>query len=330
MIYAQRTSNSPALSRLHVNIGLGNVNRNPNLLKWAQSEKLNTRYLGPHSTEKSYLYPLLFNPGSAWVYGVGLDWAGILISRVTAQSLEDYFREAIFEKAGMRDTTFYPTEEVKRRLMRMTTQESREAPIKACSDNFSGLGSLSRTSDPDNVGVMSGGAGLFSTAKDYLAFLRGILASQSGTDSKALLSPSSFEELFKDAFRPETDDEHFLSTLKSHELHDPALFTRQGASGKDRKIVQSVGLAVNLVDSANGRKAGSGCWDGAARTMYWIDPKTGLAVSRAPLCEVAVRAKNEERNDPDVVPLLCDSAGNLHDQCPLSRTERILQALSTF
>jgi methyl acetate hydrolase len=266
--------------------GLGSVNRSPDLLKWAQSENLNTRYLGPHTTEKSYLYPLLFNPGSAWVYGVGLDWAGILISRVTGKSLEDHFREAIFEKAGMRDTTFYPTEEVKRRLMRMTTQESREAPIKACSENFSGLGSLNRTSDPDKVGVMSGGAGLFSTAKDYLAFLRGILASQSDTDSKALLSPSSFEELFKDAFRPETDDEHFLFTLKSHELHDPALSTREGASGKDRKIVQSVGLAVNLVDSANGRKAGSGCWDGAARTMYWMDPKTGLAVSRAPLCEV--------------------------------------------
>lgn len=33
-------------------------------------------------------YPLVFEPGSSWTYGSGIDWTGLLIERVTGMCNE--------------------------------------------------------------------------------------------------------------------------------------------------------------------------------------------------------------------------------------------------
>src|SRR5262249_13920907 len=50
--------------------------------------------------------PLLLDPGSRGEYGISTDWLGKLVERVAGQSLEDYFRQHIFEPLGMKDTFF--------------------------------------------------------------------------------------------------------------------------------------------------------------------------------------------------------------------------------
>jgi methyl acetate hydrolase len=50
--------------------------------------------------------PLAFDPGSRWEYGIGIDWLGRLVERVSGQTLEAYFREHIFQPLGMKDTFF--------------------------------------------------------------------------------------------------------------------------------------------------------------------------------------------------------------------------------
>lgn len=236
-------------------------------------------FLQEGATEECYLFPLTFNPGTAWAYGVGLDWAGILISRVTGKTIEEQYKQAIFDKAGMTSTSFYPTEDIKRRLVRMTQQDPKpKSPITNLPDSFLSLGPLVRESDPTKISnVLSGGGGLFGTAKDYLAFLRGILASQSGDDPNGLLSARSFRELFTDSLAPDADPENFFASTKSQTYHDPALF--EHTAEESRRLGHSVGLVINKKDSCWGRRAGSGCWDGAAKTQYWLDPKTGVAVN---------------------------------------------------
>jgi methyl acetate hydrolase len=50
--------------------------------------------------------PLLFDPGSGWEYGIGLDLVGKVIEEVTGEDLESYFRRYILDPLGMRDTGF--------------------------------------------------------------------------------------------------------------------------------------------------------------------------------------------------------------------------------
>ena len=61
--------------------------------------------------------PLLFDPGTGWEYGIGIDLAGKVVETVTGQSLEAYFRQHIFEPLGMRDTSFLLSDDMARRLV---------------------------------------------------------------------------------------------------------------------------------------------------------------------------------------------------------------------
>src|SRR5262249_29539200 len=59
--------------------------------------------------------PMVFDPGTRWEYGINIDWLGRLVEKVSGQSLEDYFRQRVFEPLGMRDTFFnVPPDKVSR------------------------------------------------------------------------------------------------------------------------------------------------------------------------------------------------------------------------
>ncbi len=50
--------------------------------------------------------PLLHQPGEKWLYNSGSDILGVLIARVSGQTLEAFLRERIFAPLGMKDTGF--------------------------------------------------------------------------------------------------------------------------------------------------------------------------------------------------------------------------------
>ena len=59
--------------------------------------------------------PLMAQPGERWMYHVSCDVLGVLIARVTGQSLGAFMRQRIFEPLGMRDTAFHvPAEKIER------------------------------------------------------------------------------------------------------------------------------------------------------------------------------------------------------------------------
>src|SRR6185436_8862668 len=45
--------------------------------------------------------PLMFEPGTRWQYGQGVDWAGRLVESVTGMTLEDYFQAKILRPLDM-------------------------------------------------------------------------------------------------------------------------------------------------------------------------------------------------------------------------------------
>ncbi len=50
--------------------------------------------------------PLMHQPGEKWMYNTGSDVLGVLIARASAQPLEVFFRERLFEPLGMKDSGF--------------------------------------------------------------------------------------------------------------------------------------------------------------------------------------------------------------------------------
>ena len=51
---------------------------------------------GVGSGSKMLNAPLAFQPGTAWEYGIGIDWLGVLIEKISGERLETYFQEYIF------------------------------------------------------------------------------------------------------------------------------------------------------------------------------------------------------------------------------------------
>lgn len=103
----------------------------------------------------------MFQPGTAFQYGVSIDWVGVVIERVTNISLEEYFHKFIFEPLEVTDITFFPTDEMKSRLDYMHRRKGDESLI--VSDHLLRSSLTSR----DKLGFCLGGCGCFGTLKDY-------------------------------------------------------------------------------------------------------------------------------------------------------------------
>lgn len=50
--------------------------------------------------------PLLYQPGTVWDYGFGLDVLGLIVEQLTEQSLGSYLKQNVWQPLGMADTGF--------------------------------------------------------------------------------------------------------------------------------------------------------------------------------------------------------------------------------
>lgn len=122
--------------------------------------------------------------------------------------------------------------------------------------------------------LLLGGAGLFGNQRDYLTILRAILQSDPSSphlSSSPLISAQSFKELFTGCINTEAGRNGICAQVSRPAYLDPP--------ASPQNVDHSVGFLLNLEDLTKRRKAGSGCWSGAAKTQFWIDPKSGIAVS---------------------------------------------------
>ena len=253
--------------------GLSYTFNSPLIERWTREHKVPSM-LSPNAPLSAYLYPLSFEPGTHFRYSIGIDWAGFLVTRMTGLSLEEYFQEHIFKPCGIKHMSFHPPADYEERRMGLLVR-----PVPDGDLLYTGQQPLPRTFVTTEIGPhYSGGGGLFGTARDYLRLLRAILASADPNATNPLISAASFKTLFTDAFPDEHREvirEELVVMAKRQNIHDPALLE----SGKGENIGHSPGLFLNFVESKYGRSAMSGFWDGAAKTMYWLDPAKGIAVS---------------------------------------------------
>ena len=196
--------------------------------------------------------PLMFEPGTRWQYGQGVDWAGRLVEAVSGATLENYFQEKIFRPLGMQDTSYIlPAAKFDRMVSRYhrdeggdLTQDERKMPTPPTAFN--------------------GGGGLYSTAGDYVRFMQMILNQGMGTNKARILQPKTVESMLANQIGELT-----AGKMKSFRPNTSADVDIQ--PGHTEKW--GLGFLINTTAYAGGRSTGSLAWAGVYNTFFWIDPK---------------------------------------------------------
>jgi CubicO group peptidase (beta-lactamase class C family) len=134
--------------------------------------------------------PLMCQPGERWLSHTGADVLGVLIARASGHRFEDFLRERVFEPLGMKDTAFFvPATDIGR----LATSYSTDPATGALQLFDVPVGQWSTP-----PAFPSGGAGLVSTAGDFLAFAEMLLRG-----GAPLVSRPSVETMTTDQLTPE-------------------------------------------------------------------------------------------------------------------------------
>ena len=202
--------------------------------------------------DKLATMPLLYQPGTRWVYSCSVDIQGYLVEKLSGESLPEFMRKHIFEPLGMSDTAFYVPPDKRNRFAALYQWDPQKGGL--VSGSIPGLG-VSYAKQPT---MPSGGGGLVSTASDYTRFAQ-MLLNGGELDGVRILSPQTVKLMTANHLPPalmgSAAGMRFWGVIRFGfgYGYDMAVFTHPG-----------------LADSPVGR--GTFLWDGAAGTWFWCDP----------------------------------------------------------
>ncbi|MCV6585421.1 MAG: beta-lactamase family protein [Marinibacterium sp.] len=197
-------------------------------------------------------YPLTSDPGTRWGYGPGIDWLGQVVEAVDGRRIDVFCQDEILGPLGMTDTAFEP-DRLDARLA--------DASIRGEDGTF-GPFEIAPPPRPDFYGM---GQALYSTAPDYMRFLRMVL-NRGTLDGTRILSEDAVTQMLADQmqgkrFRTMTS----IAPPLTADVVMPADTTHSFAF-------------VRFESDQDGKRgAGSQSWAGVCNTHFWIDPARDLA-----------------------------------------------------
>ena len=201
--------------------------------------------------------PLNFDPGERWEYGINIDIVGRMVEMASGLDLETYMQRYICGPLGMIDTSFIERPEWNSRLPAVHARladgklEPIELPPGPAADRE----------------FFAGGGGLFSTASDYLRFLRALM-NRGELDGNRILAAETVALMFQNHMGDL--DVQPLPTMIPRLSNRVDLFPG---------MVKKWGLRflINTEAGPAGRSAGSLAWAGLNNTYYWLDPVKKIA-----------------------------------------------------
>lgn len=200
----------------------------------------------PEFLESLARLPLYRDPGTEWNYGYGMDVAGLIIEKVTKQTLGQYLTAMLFRPLQMNDTGFELSAEQRRRLAKPFAVDpiTRKPQIMPLESPF-----------------QCGGGCAFSTASDYLRFGQ-MLLNKGHLDNTRILGRKTVEYMTADHLGPEVD----VTALRNNSMLNGYGF--------------GLGVAVRRGQGVAGIMGSTGdyLWGGAYGTYFWVDPKEDLVV----------------------------------------------------
>ncbi|CAG8000356.1 unnamed protein product [Penicillium olsonii] len=214
--------------------------------------------------------PLVNQPGTKFQYGVGVDWAGVLVERVSGMDLEQYFHTFILQPLGIERISFYPTAEMKSALAYMHRRE-KDGSL-GVTDHLYRRPLLPSKSEKSRFCM--GGAGCFGTPIEYCRIIATLLNDGVSPSTGArLLKSEMVKEMFTDQIPtlPRYCNE-YTPTGK------PEVANSTPLTPCPDDLTEGWGLSFSLShsQSATGRAAGSGSWEGVANLFWFADRENGI------------------------------------------------------
>jgi CubicO group peptidase (beta-lactamase class C family) len=194
--------------------------------------------------------PLAFHPGDQWSYGISVDVQALLVERISGKPFDQYVRENILDPLGMTTTRYVPQDMKKFAAMY----------------NRSDDGKLTRIPD-ENANAFNGkewplkpgGYGLTSTLDDYMRFAR-MLVNEGKLDNTTILKAET------------------VALMSTNQLAD-SVTERMWLPSKGQ-VGFGIDFAVRVQAPASEKEnygvVGEFFWDGAASTLFWVDPVNEL------------------------------------------------------
>jgi CubicO group peptidase (beta-lactamase class C family) len=198
---------------------------------------------------RSYaMTPLLTEPGTAYRYSnAGINTAARVLEVVSGMSYETFMQQRLFDPLGMKDTTFWPTEEQARRVAKSYRPNEAKDGLKETP--------VSQLIYPLHDRVrrfpMPAG-GLFSTASDTAKFCQMMLG-RGEFGGKRLLSEAAWAELTKRQTPESMKDSYGLGFSVSREG-----FGHGGAHATNMEIRPAQGIVLVWMIQQTGGFPGKG------------------------------------------------------------------------
>lgn len=196
--------------------------------------------------------PLVNHPGEKWHYSLSIDVLGRLVEVWSGENFGEFLEERLFEPLKMVDAGFHVKDEDLDRFS---------------ANYFKSPGSDLALIDPPETSLYRkvsplqfGGAGMVSTARDYLRF------------AQMLVNGGELEGVR--ILKPETVNMMTSNQLDLGELGAAPLGGFIGGKGLSFGLTGSV-IIDNEALGGNG-STGEFSWGGAASTDFWIDPQEKL------------------------------------------------------
>lgn len=188
--------------------------------------------------------PLVAQPATVWEYSHSTDVLGVMLERITGQSLDELLKERILAPLGMRETGFWVEPEHHHRIAEAFAVD----PV---------TGADVKLNQPRRrPNFLGGGGGMMSTLHDYQRFAQ-MLLNGGELDGVRLVSRKTLQYMASD---------HLVDL--PHARTGPSYLPGAG---------YGFGLGFAVRTSAGGAimpgSVGDFTWSGLAGTYFWIDPQ---------------------------------------------------------
>jgi CubicO group peptidase (beta-lactamase class C family) len=206
-------------------------------------DPMNTNNTLREMAKKLAMLPLAFHPGDQWAYGCSVDVQAFLVELLSGKSFDQYLKETIFDPLGMKNTRYVIPESDRSKFASLYRIQNDK--LNRAEENF----------NLKDAPLKPGGWGLTSTLDDYMTFAR-MLVNKGRLGKVTILKPET------------------VKLMSTSHLSD-AITQRMWLPSKGQ-VGFGIDFAVRTRPPAtkeeNSGVVGEFFWDGAASTLFWVDP----------------------------------------------------------
>jgi CubicO group peptidase (beta-lactamase class C family) len=198
--------------------------------------------------------PLSFHPGDQWAYGPSVDVQAYIVEKLSGKPIYQYLKETIFDPLKMTSTSYLIPESERKRFAALYNRSNEGVFTRVPEEQANALNTKPRT-------MHQGGMGLASTIDDYMKFAQ-MLVHKGQLGNARILKPETVKLMAT----------NHLSDTISKRMWLPD----RGQVGFG--IDFAVRIAPPKTKQENNGVVGEFFWDGAASTLFWVDPANDLTV----------------------------------------------------